>query len=911
MDSNQQRFWMLSDAADWLGLATERDRVEYDGSCRRLRLRDRRPARSLPGGLNETDSNSLLGRASRAIDAFGTVAVLNTELNAVQAVGGLGPGVDPITLWNVPAQHRVTDLATGFDDVLYLAVQEYNDAGGVVRSFVGLFDPRGRWRRPPVFELSLAGFTADKLAADPGGGVWVLDRGRRQVGRVRGLPLRDGLPPPFSPTTFRPSTENAEPTRFTVEVRQPALVDGEQPVALACSPDGRLAVLAWRPDFQTFLYLRDPAGAWGLPRRLIDPGEANPGFQPIHRSRPATLAWVSKERLVALPGPRIVNGQPAQAREAIPYDPDDPTAELQPAGGFYPVRGLREALFLKGVTLPPHYPVTGAPMHSRPLRALSVLAFARTGMAAGRPLDGGRAQTVWHRLYLEAILPPGCGIVVQLAATDEPDPDLEGLTWHPHLFGEVDEDGAERAAIPRGTWSKDSSEIPHHAGLLGRQPEPSRAGLFTVLAQRAGYRVRRLAGRYLYVRARLHGTGHRTPEIAALRAYASRFSYRDEYLAEVYHEELFGRDADRTGRATGPDFLERFLSLFESVLTPMEDRVAAAQVVMDPRSAPAEALAWLGSWIGVVFDESFPADRRRAWIESAPWLFRTHGTLAGLNLALEIATGGALKRGFVDRNELGSNGRNLPVNPDDSRATDLRESVYPEGGGVTGGEIVVLEDYRLRRTFATILGANLSEADDPVLPGLVVSANSRVGDTLFIGETEKTELLALFRDAFSRDPHQRARDVESVREFYSRLAHRATVFVHDSVESVDFGLLQRVALREAPAHVQVRVVRASYPLLIGLASLVGIDTYLGPNRQPRVAEVERSRIGEGDVVRGNPALDPRLSDGGQISAPPQARIDGPARAGSGESITLDGSRSTAAPGRVIERYIWLRRTLSS
>jgi phage tail-like protein len=911
MDANRQRFWMLAQADDWLGPATERDRVEYDAACRRLRLRDRRPTRSLPGTVNDTDTRSLLGRSSAAIDAFGTVAFFNPVASAVQATGGLGPGAEPITIWTAPASQQVADLAAGFDDVLYLAIQERDGTGTVVRSAIGLFDPRGRWRRPPVFEVPLAGFTADRLAADPGGGVWVLDRQQRQVGRARGLPLRDGLPPPFSETTFRPKPEDAEPPRFAVDPRQPAFADGEEPVAIAASAGGRIAVIGWRADFETWLHARDESGAWQPPRRLVDPGEGDPGFLPARRARPATLAWVSEMRVVVLPGPRVVDGQPWQAREAVPYDPIDQTAELQPAGGFYPVRGLSAALFLNGVTLPPHYPVTGAPMRSRALRALSVLSFAREGLADGRRIDGGRAQTVWHRLYLEAVLPPRCGVNVQLAATDDPDADVEQLSWYPHTFGELDDGGAIPSQRARGVWLKDRSEIPHHAGLLERAPERNRAGVFTALVQRPASRVRRLAGRYLHVRVRLLGTGHRTPEIAALRAYASRFSYRDEYLAEVYHEELFGADADAEGRATGPDFLERFLSLFESVLTPMEDRVAAAQVMMDPRSIPEDALAWLGSWIGVVFDESFPADRRRAWIEATPRLFRTRGTLAGLTLALEVATGGRLQRTFVDRNDLVLRGRSVPVDADDPRAADYCEAVYPQGGGVTGGEILVLEDYRLRRTFATILGANLSELNDPLLPGLIVSANSRVGDTLFIGEAEREELLALFRDAFSRDPEQRRREVASVSEFYARLAHRATVFVHDSVERVDFGLVERLAVRQAPAHVSVRVVRASYPLLVGLASLVGVDTYLGPRPRPGVAHVGRSRIGEGDFVRVSPALDPRLGGGRWTSMPPQARIDGPATVGSDETLALDASRSAAAPGRVIERYVWLLRSLSS
>ncbi len=885
MDANQQRFWLLANKDDWPGIDANRE-AEYDRECRRLRLRDKPNERTLAGQIDTVAADTVESLPAMARDRFGTYAYWDADAGMLLAQGALGLDAYPVILFKPDAGEVVTDLAMGYDDVLYLATQQPDG--------IRLVDRRDRWKDP--VKISLADFTPDRLAADPAGGVWALDRTRGKVARLQGLPLPDGQPGEFLPTTFRPVPENPNPPQLKEDASQPALIVGaENPVSLACSPAGQLALLTRRGTDQAWLHVRDQGGRWQAPRQLAGVG------------RCLSVTWLSATRIGVMPAPRAANlGERVPPREIPAFDPDDETQVLQAVGAIYPFVDGQPWPFLQGAALPPHYPTGVA--RSRPAVALSAEHFALDGTATGRVLDAGREGATWHRLYVEAELPPRCGLVISLSASDNPSPDPASQTWHEHHFGatprwgEADQKEFSRGPASwfgpaRGVWLPDRSEIPHHAGLLGETPEQDRAGLFTALVQRAGRRVRALLGRYLSVRVRLLGTGNRSPELAALRVYASRFSYRDHYLPELYREELFGQDANRRGRATPADFLDRFLGLFESFLTPLEDRVAAAHVLMDPRSTPDDALEWLGSWMGVVFDPAFPAERRRAWLRAAPRLYRTRGTLTGLQLALEIATGGKLVREFHSAAEWG-----LPVDGGG------REGEFPKGGAVTAGRVLVIEEFRLRRTFATILGANLSEPEDPLLPGLLFSSNSYVGDTLILGDEEKKEFLALFRDAFSTDPAQRQAEEAAVYSLYQRLADRVAVLVQNTVSPADFGLIRRIAQREAPAHVVLDVVQASRKLIVGLSSLIEVDTYLASAGPPGAAQLDNSRLGENDFIRRLPSLDPRTGGGGgdvpRLFPRPKAVVQGPESAELGDDIELSGADSKAAAGRTLEDFLW-------
>ncbi|NJN84071.1 MAG: phage tail protein [Caldilineaceae bacterium] len=671
-------------------------------------------------------AEALLQRVPFTRDRCGGRAFWDANEGAVLA-SGLIAGATPI--FRPEETAAPSDLTTGFDGVLYLAVE----------GRVALVDLRGRWS--PV-SVALDGFVAWRLAADPMGGVWVLDREKSQLARVRGLPLADHSIAGIPADALRPCEENPDPPRLT---RFPlALTPGDNPVALACQPEtGALALLCWTEEDDAVVYLDVQRGA-GATRRV----------QLAGAHHPFSAAWVTADRLAVL--------TPGLTGEALVYEMSAgleigggiETERVEAVGDFYPLRNFSGNPFAHGLELPPHYVTTQG---LTALHPLSLTSFAPRGEASARhSFDSGDSQTVWHRLYLEAVIPPHCGIRVLLAASDSPLPPAvedededEEAGWFEHQFGEQFS-GATAKRKPLGAWAPQPSEIAFHPGFLPCECEKDRAGLFTVLIQRHGLRVTTLRGRFLHVRAILSGDGRSTPELYALRAYASRFSYVDNYLPELYQELLFGPAADESigdGKPlSAADFLERFIDNFEGILTPLEERIADAWLLTDPRGAPDAALEWLGSWIGMAYSSAHPAATRRTLLANAPELFRRRGTLAGLAKTLEIVTGGAL----------------------------------------SGGEIVIVENWRLRRTFATILGADLAAEEDPLLAGLSVSGNSFVGDTLFIADLSdagRKEFLALF----AADLPKSDAEEQAVVRFLDRLAYRVTLLVHQEVNPQDLG----------------------------------------------------------------------------------------------------------------------------
>ena len=260
--------------------------------------------------------------------------------------------------------------------------------------------------------------------------------------------------------------------------------------------------------------------------------------------------------------------------------------------------------------------------------------------------DGKQPDCVWHRLLLDACIPPDSSVFIWSRTANE----VSGL------------DRAQWWLEPSLHRRADGSELPF-------VPEPTAgdAGTWEFLFQRA-------KGRYLQLKILLSGNGRSTPRLHALRAYYPRFSYLEHYLPAVY------RDDDESA-----SFLDRFLANVEGTLTSLEDQIANVQLLFDVRSAPADVLDWLANWLGVVLDPAWDERRRRLFIQHAMEFFQYRGTARGLLIALHLALDECVDETIFTQS--------LTFNAQANTKTQRRLSSFR-----------IIEKFRTRQTPAVVLG---------------------------------------------------------------------------------------------------------------------------------------------------------------------------------------------------------------
>jgi len=511
---------------------------------------------------------------------------------------------------------------------------------------VGTIDPGGllvfdlHGSGPPVWQLwpSQVPFAPFDMAATPSGGAWVLDRhddGTRLWRLDRDLRVvRAGPETTLEEPAgdhFRPAVPDASggcevkgrtfPTGISLDLASPPLPAAGDAVSVAALPDGTALVMESDESVGDTHLHRWALRCWAPVDPVVTDGVPLAAGSSLNEALADLFDEATKligHDMAFLPDPEQEPGRVSGTVYVVDVGGNQSFAFALNSG----IKGAADSQVLDLVALYSYLPMRrfggkaliegsgtngGEAYYDHadtwlPLTELPRPRYARRGVVDRIVFDGKEPRCVWHRLFLDACIPPGDSVDVESRAADREE-DLAGVPWQPEPSLRLRSTGPELAYT--------ETIAAEHTRLAG-------VGTWELLFQAAH-------GRFLELRLTLRGSGRSSPKIHALRAHYPRPSYL-RYLPATYRE-----DPDSAS------FLDRFLANFEGVFTDLESRIAAAQVVFDAQTAPEEALDWLATWLGATLDEGWDARRRRLFLAHAVEIYRRRGTARGIVEATRLA----------------------------------------------------------------------------------------------------------------------------------------------------------------------------------------------------------------------------------------------------------------------------------
>ncbi len=163
----------------------------------------------------------------------------------------------------------------------------------------------------------------------------------------------------------------------------------------------------------------------------------------------------------------------------------------------------------------------------------------------------------------------------------------------------------------------------------------------------------------------------------------------------------------------------------------------------------------------------------------------------------------------------------------------------------------MVENFRLRRTMATILGLTMDDEDHPLTLGTGMSGNSIVGDSLILAENDTRSFLALFSPELAT-----ATEAAEVEEFFNRYANRVTVLLHGDAKKLK-GVVTSVLHQQLPAQLEWTIVETDHPFVLGLAPLLGVDTFIERRPPPKRVTLDDTYLGKEGLLQNPAALSPQ------------------------------------------------------
>jgi phage tail-like protein len=259
-------------------------------------------------------------------------------------------------------------------------------------------------------------------------------------------------------------------------------------------------------------------------------------------------------------------------------------------------------------------------------------------------------------------------------------------------------------------------------------------------------------GRYLWLRLTFNSNGLSSPELKSLKVFYPRVSYL-QYLPAVYQENESSRQ-----------FLERFLSIFQTEFDGLDYRIDRIWQLFNPGSIPPKDLGWLASWLGVVVNPAWSNSKLRSIIKNAFTAQCLSGTIAGLTQAVQDYVG---------------------VKP------------------------VVVEHFQLRQWTVLSSGASLDSGtrlwSQAFYKRLQIASNSQIGNFQLVSDPAPDV------EPMNWDAHQ-----------------FTVMFVASPYGSGDIEQqISQVVEREKPAHTQASICPLLPRFRVGVQSTIGTDSVVG------------------------------------------------------------------------------------
>jgi phage tail-like protein len=371
-------------------------------------------------------------------------------------------------------------------------------------------------------------------------------------------------------------------------------------------------------------------------------------------------------------------------------------------------------------------------------------AYQKAGTYYSEALDSKTYRCVWHRVWLAGSVPSGTSVTVD-TLTAESMKSIDEIT-----------------SLPQSRWATNQTDT-------------------DTTCANWDCMIQSPPGRYLWLRLTFSGNGTATPVIEKMKIYYPRASSL-QYLPAVYRAD-----------PVSSDFLDRFLSIFDTIRGKTSDQVTTIARYFDPKATPAgkknsgtpDFLSWLASWLGMSLQHNWSVAKRRELVRQAHRLYALRGTPKGLRLHLELYAG-----------------------------------LKPR----------ILEQFRLRRWLFlnnSKLGDCTTVYGDAVMNRLQVGVNSRIGS---------------FQLVDYGDPRL---------DLFNAYAHRFLVVVPrwpGAGESDRQALLQIIEMAK-PAHTIGTLEWAEPRMRVGIQGFIGVDTVIG--KYPLGVIEGQGKLGY-DTVLGTP-----------------------------------------------------------